>query len=166
MGQSTLNVVPEVDQPDTGFERKMQLSASMAACLANTYFLMFKTQACHWNAAGPSFFSVHQLTEEQYNDLFKAVDDLAERIRALGHLAPSSIAEMAAHNRFEEFGHNVSTHDMLSQLANDHETLAREFRSSIERADACGDVVSADLLTERLHFHEKAIWMLRAMMAS
>lgn len=159
-----LNIRPQTEQPAIGIDGQARVARDLRSCLADTYVLMTKTQAYHWNVVGPLFHSVHELTEEQYDDLFKAVDDLAERIRALGHLAPTSLQEMLNGTLLREESGHPSTRDMLTSLVRDHETVARRFRESVLHAEDAKDVVTADLLTQRLAFHEKAIWMLRAIL--
>ena len=161
---AALNIRPQTDQPATGIDGQAQVAQGLRGCLADTYVLMTKTQAYHWNVVGPLFHSMHELTEEHYDDLFKAVDELAERIRALGHLAPTSLQEMLNGTVLREDSGRPSTRDMLTNLVRDHEIVARRFRESVLHAEEAKDVVTADLLTERLAFHEKAIWMLRAIL--
>lgn len=156
---------PEVETSDNGVEESKSLAATVAACLADSYLILVKTQAYHWNAVGPLFHSIHVLTEEHYNDLFGAVDELAERIRALGYPAPSSITEMVAMSAISEDIGNPTTEEMIGNLVQDHETAARRFRQCVNRAEENGDVVTADMLTARITFHEKAVWMLKAFLA-
>ena len=85
MADSVLKMKTDVENPETGLEHRKRLAGSLAAILADTYLLLVKTQGYHWNVVGPLFVSLHRLTEEQYQNLFEAVDDLAERIRALEH---------------------------------------------------------------------------------
>jgi starvation-inducible DNA-binding protein len=165
MSNRVLNIKPDIDKVETGVEKHKQLAAGLCGALADTYLMMVKTQAFHWNAVGPLFHSVHTLTEEQYRDLFEAADVLAERIRALGYPAPSSITDMIQHSVVEEEMANPSTHQMLDRLADDHENVARRLRDIVDISETNRDVATADLLTGRIAFHEKAIWMLRAMLA-
>lgn len=166
MNTAILNMRPDVEDPATGIDDKKLVATNMAACLSDSYLLMVKTQGVHWNVVGPLFHSIHVLTQEHYENLFKAIDELAERIRALGYPAPSSITEMVALAEIQENTENPTTEEMLTSLIADHEIVARRFRQSVERAEDAGDVVSADMLTERIAFHEQAIWMLRAMLST
>jgi starvation-inducible DNA-binding protein len=116
---------------------------------------------------GPLFVSLHQLTEQQYQDLFGAIDDIAERIRALGYPAPTSIAEMLHHSAIvEAHGSKFSAEQMVKALVSDHETVSRRLRDAVEVAEDLRDAATADMLTARLQAHEKAVWMLRATIAS
>lgn len=107
---------------------------------------------------------MHELTEKQYENLFSAIDVLAERVRALGYPAPSSITDMISLSAIDADMGNPTTEEMMQNLVADHETVARRFRESAERAEDGKDPVTADMLTERLAFHEKSSWMLRALL--
>jgi len=71
---------------------RRQIAAGLSRLLADTYTLYLKTHNFHWNVTGPQFTSLHALFETHYNELAVAVDDIAERIRALGEPAPGSYA--------------------------------------------------------------------------
>ena len=165
MTNTVLNMRTDVEHPETGIDNKKLVAMNMSACVADSYLLMVKTQAYHWNAVGPLFHSIHSLTEEQYDNLFEAIDDMAERVRALGYPAPASITDMISLSEIDEDMGNPTTEQMVENLISDHEIAARRFRQSAERAEDVKDIVSADMLTQRLAFHEKAIWMLRALLA-
>ncbi len=130
--------------------------------LADTYLLMGKTQAFHWNVTGSNFKGLHELFEEQYNDLFKAVDVLAERIRALDAPAPWSIAEMSGHARISEASGPVDSKRMVQILAEDNATMSRNANALASTAEEMGDIATQDMLSERIEAHDKAAWMLRA----
>lgn len=150
----------------TGIEStdRQQLAQAVAKAMAETYVLYTKTQAIHWNVVGPMFYSIHKLTEEQYEDLAEAIDDLAERIRALGAPAPGAFAEFLKLSDIKEAPREKQTAEQaVMMLCADHETAARTFREATQLADEMDDVVTADLLTERMARHEKAAWMLRAL---
>ncbi|WP_051332346.1 Dps family protein [Cucumibacter marinus] len=166
MSTSVLRTEATVTEPETGINSTAKLAHALEGCLADTYVLMIKTQAFHWNVVGPLFFSIHNLTEEHYQDLFEAADDLAERVRALGHPAPGSISKMLDESVVtEEKDDTLEAAEMLKTLVNDHEAVARRFRETAELAEEQKDIVTADMLTARITFHEKAIWMLRAITA-
>jgi starvation-inducible DNA-binding protein len=131
--------------------------------LASTYILMLKTHNYHWNVAGPYFSSLHSLFQAQYEALFEAVDELAERIRALGAKAPGSFTEFSKISIVKEDSTAPKNWEvMVKNLLNDHETLARRLHDIISEAADAGDDATADLLTNRLDEHEKTAWMLRA----
>ena len=162
MSFQVLKVKPDVEHPETGLEERKRLAGCLSGVLADTYFLLVKTQAYHWNVVGPLFVSLHSLTEKQYENLFESVDEIAERIRAIGYPAPSSITEMVALTVLDEDVGNPTAEQMVQNLIRDHEAMVRRLRNASERAADLRDAVTADLLTERMAFHEKAIWMLRA----
>lgn len=155
------------DRPDIGLSEEYRLEASehLSEILASTYRLMIKTQVYHWNIVGPAFKSIHEMTEQQYNALFAAADIIAERVRALGHLAPLEFAEM---KKFAPTGSSVdnrSAKAMVEDLIVDHEAAVREKRKFAKKAGEAGDMVTEDMITERLTFHETSLWMLRATIA-
>jgi len=165
MSSSVLSMKADVENPETGLENRKRLAGNLTGVLADTYLLMVKTQGYHWNVVGPLFISLHRLTEEQYQNLFAAVDGLAERIRALGHPAPSSITEMIALAEIAEDTGNASAEEMVDTLVADHQRLVRRLREATILADEQHDAVTAGLLTDRMAFHEQAVWMLRAVIA-
>lgn len=157
-----LNTVPKADKVETGVSNVPNIADGLTQALADTYRLMFKTHAYHWNVEGPLFHSIHVLTEGQYNDLFKAADVVAERIRALGYLAPWQLSDIIKGSVVEDASKLPSAQDMVADLAADHEAIAKRLRDVIEVAEKGNDPVTADLLTARCAFHEKSAWMLRA----
>jgi len=162
MPTTVLDARPTVEHPETDLEQRKRLVANLLGVLADSYLLLVKTQGYHWNVVGPLFVSLHQLTEQQYKDMFSAIDDVAERIRALGYPAPASIADLITHTALSEETGHPTAEQKVQTLVRDHETIVRRLRDAVEAADELRDAATADILTERLHFHEKAIWMLRA----
>ncbi|MBK1698269.1 Dps family protein [Rhodovibrio salinarum] len=133
--------------------------------LADSYFLYLKAHNFHWNVEGPRFRSLHNMFEEHYSDLWNALDDIAERIRALGAYAPGTYAKFKARSSIKENEQIPTAEAMLDELIADNETVLRTLRASVSVAEAHGDSATADLLTERLGAHEKQIWMMRSMRA-
>ena len=146
-------------------EQRVAIAGGLSNLLADTYTLYLKTHNFHWNVTGPMFNSLHTMFEGQYNELAVAVDVLAERIRALGEFAPGSFAAFGKLATVKEAkdGH-ISAQDMLKALTQDHETVARTARSVFPIAEEASDESTADLLVERMRFHEKTAWMLRSML--
>ena len=145
---------------------RKRLAERLAAATADTYMLLAKTQGYHWNVAGPLFVSIHELTEQQYKDLFEAADNLAERIRALGEPSPGSYARFAELSAVEEDdGSPKSAAGMVEALAHDNELVARRMKSASDIAEELGDKVTEDMLIERMQVHEQNAWMLRAIVA-
>lgn len=161
-----LNIAPSDKVVKTGIRDVDAVADGLADVLSRSYALLLKTHSYHWNVEGPLFHAVHVLTEEQYTDLFEAIDVIAERIRALGRIAPmkpTDIVDMSnEHNTLER----PSAPWMVQDLAEEHERLAHRLNALIELADTRKDFVTADLATARATVHEKAVWMLRALAAS
>ncbi len=141
------------------------MAKSLSAILASIYHLVIKSHIYHWNVVGPLFKPLHELTEEHYSTLFEATDIVAERIRALGHLAPAHIGDAAKFAPSNRDFSQLTAEDMVLDLIADHEAACRAMREAGTSADENGDLVTTDMLTDRLTFHEKALWMLKAIIA-
>lgn len=159
---NVMQAVPHADSIKTGVINTDAIAKGLSEALADTYRLLFKTHTYHWNVEGPLFHSIHVLTEAQYGDLFTAADDLAERIRALGKLAPSRMEDILQASCVKDAKSLPSAQAMVEDLAADHAAIAKRMHKAIETAEGGHDPVTADLLTGRCAFHEKAAWMLRA----
>ncbi len=144
---------------------RLAIAEGLARLLADTYTLYLKTHNFHWNVSGPMFNTLHQMFETQYTELATAVDEIAERIRALGVAAPGSYAQYAALTRIEEETGVPSAETMIAQLVRDQETVVRTARQVFPVAEKASDEPTADLLTQRMQIHEKTAWMLRSMIA-
>ena len=147
-------------------EQRQQIADGLGRLLADTWVLYGKTHGFHWNVTGPMFTSLHTLFETQYNELWDSLDEIAERIRALGLPAPFGDSTLTKLASLEEAGSIPAAMEMVKQLVADHEAVARTARSVFEIADAANDQPSADLLTQRLQVHEKTAWMLRSLLES
>ena len=157
-----MKVVPGAEPVKTGVQKVGPVAKALAASLADTYRLVFKTHAYHWNVEGALFYPIHKLTEVQYENLFAATDEIAERIRALGQLAPSRLSDVIEASVIKDAEKLPSAQAMIEDLAADHEKVAKRLHAAIALADEHDDPVTADLLTGRSAFHEQAAWMLRA----
>lgn len=144
---------------------RQSLAQALATLLADTYTLYLKTQGFHWNVTGPHFYTLHGLFESQYNELSEAVDEIAERIRALGVVAPASFQQFSKLTSLQEETKIIATEAMVAQLLQDHEALIKKIRSFYSVTEETGDEGTADLFTERLRAHEKSAWMLRSILA-
>ena len=145
-------------------EQRQQIADGLGRLLADTWVLYGKTHGFHWNVTGPMFTSLHTLFETQYNELWDSLDEIAERIRALGLPAPFGDSTLTKLASLDEAGSIPAAMEMVKQLVADHEAVARTARSVFEIADAANDQPSADLLTQRLQVHEKTAWMLRSLL--
>ncbi|MEM8771297.1 MAG: DNA starvation/stationary phase protection protein [Pseudomonadota bacterium] len=145
-------------------EDRKALAGMLGAALASTYTLYHKTHAYHWNITGPLFYSVHKLTDEQYQDLAAAADEIAERIRSIGFEAPVGLALYADNDTIKDVEGTPRAGEMIQELAQDHLKIAEQMRPFVAEADDVGDVYTADLLTGRIGVHEEAAWMLNAIL--
>ncbi len=141
------------------------IAAGLAHVLADTYTLYLKTHNYHWNVVGPMFNTLHLMFEEQYNELALAVDEIAERIRALGEPAPGTYREFAELSSIDEDSDQPDAEEMIRRLVIGQETVARTARQVFNVVERASDESTADLLTQRLQVHEKTAWMLRSMLA-
>ncbi len=151
---------------DIGIDEKdrVEIAAGLSRLLADSYTLYLKTHNYHWNVTGPMFNTLHLMFEGQYTELATAVDEIAERIRALGVHAPGSYKAFAELTEIEEDTKVPSAEQMIANLVKGQETVARTARSIFPLVDDAGDEPSADLLTQRMQVHEKTAWMLRSML--
>jgi starvation-inducible DNA-binding protein len=152
---------------DIGISKKDRKSIAdgLSKLLADTYTLYLKTHNFHWNVEGPMFNTLHLMFETQYNELALAVDAIAERIRALGHPAPGSYAAYAKLSSIKEETGVPKAEEMIRQLVDGQEAVARTARAVFPAAEKAGDEPTADLLTQRLQIHEKTAWMLRSLLS-
>ncbi|MBO0347346.1 Dps family protein [Roseibium limicola] len=166
---NVLNVTPKNAEPlKTGIEAEAreQIAKHLSVALARTYILVVKSHLYHWNVVGPLFKSIHDLTEEHYENLFAAADEIAERIRALGFQAPVEAADFGVElGEVLPKGKMPNAAGMIENLVKDHEAIAAQFRDIASYAGDQDDLVTEDMLTARIAFHEQASWMLRALIA-
>ncbi len=151
---------------DIGIAEKdrIEIAAGLSRLLADSYTLYLKTHNYHWNVTGPMFNTLHLMFEQQYTELATAVDEIAERIRALGVIAPGSYKDFADLTEIEEDTEVPSAEQMIANLVKGQETVARTARSIFPLVEKASDEPSADLLTQRMQVHEKTAWMLRSML--
>jgi starvation-inducible DNA-binding protein len=135
---------------------------ALEALLADSYTLYLKTHSYHWNVTGPLFSTLHTLFMTQYSELALAVDEIAERIRALGAPAPGSYTQFAARATVREDTGVPKAMDMIANLLADQAKVAASARKLIRAAEAADDDASTDLGVRRLEVHEKNAWMLRS----
>lgn len=143
-------------------KKRKSVVETLNGVLADTFVLYYKTHASHWNVEGDNFKELHDLFMEQYTELWNALDEIAERVRALDSFAPISIKALAAQAELKEYGQNRDATQMVKDLADDHEDIAVSISKAIDLAEDAHDQASADLLVKRLGVHEKTAWMLRS----
>jgi len=164
VASTELGPEPTVETIDTGIDNDNteRLADVLADALADSFTLYLKTLGVHWNIVGPAFFGLHKLTQEQYEDLDAAIDEIAERIRALGHVAPAAFGDFESRSALESKTTLSDAKQMIETLIADNETIARRMRDAVRIAEECEDVFTADMLTGRIGKHEQNSWMLRA----
>ncbi len=145
--------------------QRHEIAEGLSRLLADSYTLYLKTHNYHWNVTGPLFNTLHTMFETQYTELAAAVDEIAERIRALGEPAPGSYAAFAELTSIREETGQPTAEEMIAELVKGQETVTRTAREVFPIADAANDEPTADLLTQRMQLHEKNAWMLRSMLA-
>jgi starvation-inducible DNA-binding protein len=146
-------------------EDRHKIADGLSRLLADTYTLYLKTHNYHWNVEGPLFNTLHLMFEDHYTEMATAVDELAERIRALGVKAPGSYTAYAELADVKEAIGGESAEEMIRQLVLGQETVTRTARAAFKAAESASDEPTADLLTQRMQIHEKNAWMLRSMLA-
>lgn len=139
-----------------------KVAHELSKVLADTFILYQKTHGYHWNVRGPSFRSLHLLFEEQYNEIWTSVDDIAERIRALGAIAPQGTGALGNLTSIKDGDPTGTAEEFLKDLRSGHETVIATLKNLVEVAEEAGDVSTADLATARLTAHEKHLWMIKA----
>jgi len=139
-----------------------KVANALRLVVADTYALIGQTHLCHWNVRGPSFFSLHAAFEAQYTELFAAVDEIAERIRAKGSLAPGGLANLAKLAGIEELPEDANAQEMVRHLQKANEKLLADLEVARDVAGKAGDAQTEDLMIGRMQIHEKTVWMLRS----
>jgi starvation-inducible DNA-binding protein len=164
-----LNQTPDKENTmniDIGIEasKRQEIAGGLSRVLADSYTLYLKTHNFHWNVTGPMFQTLHLMFETQYNELWLAVDLVAERIRALGFTAPGTYKQFIALSAIKEEDGVPKALDMITKLVEGHETVARTAREIFKVAESVSDQPTCDLLTQRMQVHEKTAWMLRSLL--
>ena len=144
--------------------QRARIAAGLSALLADSYTLYLMTHNFHWNVTGPMFNTLHQMFMQQYTEQWTALDQIAERIRALGHPAPGTYREFAQLASIREVDGVPSAMEMVRLLVAAQEGTARTARKLLPLVGKANDQPTADLLTQRLDVHEKTAWMLRSLL--
>lgn len=139
-----------------------KLIDALRLVVADTYAVIGQTHMCHWNVRGQAFFSLHTAFEQQYNELFVAVDEIAERIRAKGALAPGGLSNLAKMSGIEELAEDSSATAMVEHLLAANDKLLGDLRTARDLAGEANDSESEDLMIARIQVHEKTAWMLKS----
>lgn len=151
---------------DTGIPEtaRKSIAEGLTHVLADSYSLYLKTHNYHWNVTGMMFQTLHLMFETQYTELALAVDLIAERIRALGEFAPGSYSEFSRLSEIKDDAKRPNAKGMIENLVLANETLIRTARKVLANSEKAGDQATTDLLTQRIHLHEKTCWMLRSLL--
>ena len=157
---------PHIDIGINTSDRR-KIADGLSRFLADSYTLYLKTHNFHWNVTGPMFNTLHTMFEVQYTEQWNALDEIAERIRALGFNAPGSYGEFVTLSSIPEepgLTNSADWHEMVRQLVVGNEAVCRTARKVLDIADDADDAPTEDLLTQRLQTHEKYAWMLRSLL--
>lgn len=163
---STSHSARSVPPIDIGIsaEDRAAIVAGLSRLLADSYTLYLMTHNFHWNVKGPQFNSLHQMFMDQYTEQWTALDQIAERIRALGAPAPGTYREFRQLASIEEVEGVPRATEMVRHLVAAQEATARTARGIFPTVGHANDQPTADLLTQRLEVHEKTAWMLRSVL--
>lgn len=149
----------------TSSKSNAQSAQKLTEFLSESFILYMKTYAVHWNFQGLKFFSVHKLTETQYQNMASAIDEIAERIRALDCHTPVSLEQILSSTHLKEFKNNASNDSSLNDLAKSHKKLSQVGLQMAKDLEELGDLVSSDMIVDRCKFHDKANWMLNGLLS-
>jgi len=132
--------------------------------LADEFLLYLKTRNAHWNVEGSDFHAMHKFFEDQYEQLDDIMDDVAERIRSLGHYAPATLkVYLELTHLTEEAREKNGSAGFIKELLGDHESIITRLRENINHfANDLRDIGTSDFITGLMEKHEKMAWMLRA----
>jgi len=144
-------------------KNRQAVAAALNQLLADEHVLYNKTRHYHWSIEGPSFMEFHKLYEAQYNLLAEAIDEIAERIRTIGHFAEGRLKEIVKLATLDEPEAPTGQQEQIQNLETDHETMIMKLRKLIKDFDEkYKDIGSSDFATGLLKQHEKMAWMLRS----
>ncbi len=130
--------------------------------LADSYALMANTHYAHWNVEGPGFFVLHKAFESHYEDLFKAIDEIAERVRALDAYAIGGLRNFANESGIDELTSPLAAKDYVASLVVAHEKTLQDAVALRDAAGAANDLETQDLAIGRIQWHQKTVWMLKS----
>jgi starvation-inducible DNA-binding protein len=141
------------------------VAEALTKVLADSYALYFKTHVFHWNVTGPTFFSLHEMFGAQYNEIWTALDEIAERIRAIGGTPPSGPSALGKHATIGEARGNLEANAMVRELHDGHQAALKTIKAALAVAQKAGDEATTDLMITRTEAHDKHAWMLKSTLA-
>jgi starvation-inducible DNA-binding protein len=139
-----------------------ELNNSLRKILADTFVMYFKTHSSHWNIEGPNFPQYHSFLKELYEELFAAVDDIAEKIRQLDKYAPASLAELMSHTMIAENTGELSPEEYFSKLLDSNNLVLASLMMAYKDAEAATEIGISNFIQDRIMIHQKHGWMLKA----
>jgi starvation-inducible DNA-binding protein len=146
---------------------KPMLQEKLSVVVADTYVTLMLTQKLHWHVTGSSFYSIHKMTQEQYEEMQESIDMLAEHMRTLGYESPSGMKRYSALTTIEEHDHPLSTCDAsLEHLIEAHGKVRASLNAVLRLAQEHEDVTTEDMMVERMRAHDKHVWMLASSISS
>ena len=146
----------------TPSKQERQLTESLNQVLADSYALMALTHLAHWNVEGPGFFALHTAFQTQYEELFTAIDEIAERVRARGAYAIGGLANLAKAAGLKEFTSPLVQEEYVRLLLKANDKLVADAADARDLAGVANDPETQDLMIERITLHQKTIWMLKS----
>ena len=146
---------------------KPMLQEKLSVVLADTYVTLMLTQKLHWHVTGNSFYSIHTMTQMQYEEMQESIDEIAEHMRTLGYEAPSGMKRYSALTTIEEHDHTLSTSDAsLEHLIEAHGKVRASISAVIRIAHEHEDLATEDIMVGRLRAHDKHVWLLASSISS
>jgi len=141
---------------------RIEIAQGLKHLLADSYTLYLQTHNFHWNVTGPQFRELHLMFEEHYTELATAVDEIAERIRTLGEIAPGTYKVFSELSSISEVEGVPAAKEMIEILVRSHEQVVKTSREVLKLAQEAEDESTASLVSDRMREHEKTAWMLRS----
>jgi len=146
----------------TDTQTQNAITSALETLIADSYALMAQTHLAHWNVEGTDFFQLHVAFQGQYEELFTAIDDIAEHLRTLEAYAPGGLKSLAGLSQIREMDRRLSGKDYVANLIEAHEILMKGAKNGQKISGEAGDTETEDLFIERLRIHNKALWMLKS----
>lgn len=146
----------------TETETQNQIATALETLIADSYALMAQTHLAHWNVEGTDFFQLHVAFQAQYEELFTAIDDIAEHLRTLEIYAPGGLKSLASLSKIQEMDRRLPGKDYVANLIEAHEILIEGAKKGQQVSGEAGDTETEDLFIERLRIHNKTLWMLKS----
>jgi starvation-inducible DNA-binding protein len=149
-------------KPTTTTRKDTRVVDGLNLVLADSYALMALTHLAHWNVEGSDFFQLHKAFQEQYENLFEGIDELAEQVRALDAYAIGGLGTLGKVAQMEEFKSPMPQKDYVAALIVAHEKVIDDATRTRDLAGESSDLQTQDLLINRLQWHQKTLWMLKS----